>query len=157
MIQSIRLSPDGNNFLISGFDTNHQYNLEILSIDGKYHQIILSGAKGDQASNIYTAVWSSNNKDLLAYVPSNGSQSAGLGQIEISPIQIKPLILKAASQNQFLLPQSWSPDGMWAIVLQYPRPQSDVYLFRFEDGSTTQISPTESSNWITPLGWIKGN
>ena len=157
IVQNLRLSPDGTSLLLSGLDNNGKYNLAVISIDGKNHEIIASGATGDQPNNQYSAIWSPNSKELLARTPSYNGQLGGLGQVEISSVQTKPLIKEEASGTEFFLPQSWSPDGMWALILQNPHPQSLVYLMKLNDGSFMQMPLTDSSNWITPIGWILQN
>ena len=157
IVQNLRLSPDGASLLLSGLDNNGKYNLAVISIDGKNQEIIASGATGDQPSNQYSAIWSPNSKELLARTPFYNGQLGGLGQVEIASVQTKPLIKEVASGTEFFLPQSWSPDGMWALILQNLHPQSLVYLMKLNDGSFMQMPLTNSSNWITPIGWILQN
>ncbi len=155
LIQSFQLSPNGMNLLVTAVNSKGQRSLVNLSMDGQRQEIIASGATGDQPVNQYSAIWSSDSKDLLAHIPSDAVHAGGLQQVDIASNQARPLLSGGVTDGDvFFIPQSWSPDGAWLVLLQYPRLDSFVYLQTLADGSIAQLAPAQSSNWITPLGWI---
>ncbi len=158
IIQSFQLSPDGTKLLVTAFDDKSQHVLAVLSVDGQQHEIIASGTTGDQPINQYTAVWSPDGEELLTHIPSSAGHPGGLNQVNVASNQTTLLQKEELNSPVFYSPQSWSPDGEWVILLQYPRPQSLVYLQNLKSGSSTRLPLAQESNWITPLGWTaQGN
>lgn len=152
LIQSASLSPDGANVLLMVLE-EHQYVLIVLSIDGREQRAIVRGATGDQPINRYAAIWSPDGQDLLVHIPPEAEQSARLERINLRAGQRHIVRTEPVSGEEFFIPRSWSPDGVWLIVLKYPRPQSLAYLLRVAGGPIAQIPLSQSSNWVTLLGW----
>lgn len=152
LIQSASLSPDGANVLLTVLE-EHQYALIVLSIDGRVQRTIVRGATGDQPLNRYAAIWSPDGQDLLVHIPPEADQPARLERINLKTGQRHIVISEPVSGEEFFIPRSWSPDGVWLVVLKYPRPQSLSYLLRVAGGPMVQIPLSQSSNWVTLLGW----
>lgn len=152
LIQSASLSPDGANILLTVLE-EHEYALIVLSIDGRQQRTIVRGATGDQPINRYAAIWSPDSQDLLVHIPPEAEQPARLERINLRTGQRHIVITEPVSGEEFFIPRSWSPDGVWLVVLKYPRPQSLAYLLRLAGGPMAQIPLSQSSNWITLLGW----
>ena len=152
LIQSASLSPDGANVLLMVLE-EHQYALIVPSIDGREQRMIVRGATGDQPINRYAAIWSPDGQDLLVHIPPEAEQSARLERINLRTGQRHIVITEPVSGEEFFIPRSWSPDGVWLVVLKYPRPQSLAYLLRVAGGPMAQIPLSQSPNWVTLLGW----
>ncbi len=152
LIQSASLSPDGANVLLMVLE-ERQYALIVLSIDGREQRMIVRGATGDQPLNRYAAIWSPDSQDLLVHIPPEAEQPARLERFNLRTGQRHIVLAEPVSGEEFFIPRSWSPDGVWLLVLKYPRPQSLAYLLRVAGGSMAQIPLSQSSNWVTLLGW----
>lgn len=152
LIQSASLSPDGNNVLLTVLE-KQEYALITFSVDGREQRTILKGARGDQPIDQYAAVWSPDSQELLVHIPPEASQPAHLDRINLRTGQKHTITTESISGEEFFIPRSWAPDGIWLLVLKYPRPQSLAYLVKSTGGSMIQIPLSKSSNWITFLGW----
>lgn len=152
LIQSASLSPDGANVLLTVLE-EHQYAVIVLGIDGREQRTIVRGATGDQPINRYAVIWSPDSQDLLVHIPPEAEQPARLERINLRTGQRHIVITEQVSGEEFFIPRSWLPDGVWLVVLKYPRPQSLAYLLRLAGGPMAQIPLSQSSNWVTLLGW----
>lgn len=150
--QSPILAPDGTKMVISALE-GEQRILVILSIDGREQRTIVRGATGDQPINRYAAIWSPDSQELLVHIPPEAEQPARLERINLRTGQRHIVLTEPVSGEEFFIPRSWSPDGVWLFVLKYPRLQSLAYLLRVAGGSMAQIPLSQPSNWVTLLGW----
>ncbi len=150
--QSPILAPDGTKVVISALE-GEQRILVTLSIDGREQKTVVRGATGDQPINRYAAIWSPDGQDLLVHIPPEAGQPARLERINLRTGQRHIVITEPVSGEEFFIPRSWSPDGVWLVVLKYPRLQSLAYLLRVAGGPMAQIPLSQSSNWVTLLGW----
>lgn len=149
IIQSFHLSPDGLNLVVTAIDPDSgQYKLTNFTIDGQQQEVIASGAKGDEPPNQYIAVWSPDGNELLVRIPLQG-----LVSVDLTSNQAKSLQGETVDQSEFFIPQSWSPDGKWLVLLQYPSPQSLVYIRNLAEEQNMRVPLMQPSNWITLLGW----
>lgn len=155
LIQSASLSPDGNNVLLTVLE-NQEYALITFSVDGREQRTILKGARGDQPIDRYAAIWSPDSQELLVHIPPEASQPAHLDRINLRTGQKHTIMTESVSGEDFFIPRSWAPDGVWLLVLKYPRPQSLAYLVKSTGGSMMQIPLSKPSNWITFIGWTDG-
>lgn len=151
-IQSVSLSPDGDNLLLTVLEKQH-YALVALNIGRWEQRTILKGARGDQPINRYAAIWSPDGQELVIHIPPEASQSARLERINLWTEQKYTITTDPISGEEFFVPRSWSPDGVWLFLLKYPQPQSLAYLVKSTGGSVIQIPLSTPSNWVTLLGW----
>jgi Tol biopolymer transport system component len=146
------LSPDGTKLIFTLLEGG-QRSLLMLSIDGRDQRMLASGATADQPLYRYVAIWSPDSQSILAHIPPKAGQPAQLEQINLRTGQRHTVVVEPVSDDEFFIPQSWSPDGAWLVILKYPRPQSLAYLMRATGGPMVQIPLGRSSNWVTLLGW----
>lgn len=146
------LLPDGDHLIFTILE-GEQRALVMLSVDGREQRTIVSGATGDQPINRYTGTWSPDGQSILAHIPPQAEQPARLERIDLRTGQRHTIPTDAVSGDEFFMPRSWSPDGEWLVVLKYPRMQSLAYLMRATGRPMMQIPLTQSSNWVSLLGW----
>jgi Tol biopolymer transport system component len=152
LIQSASLSPDGTKVLLKVLDRG-QYALIVLRVDGLEQKTIVSGATGDQPINQYAAIWSPDDQSIFAHIPPQPGQPAHLERIDLRTGQRRVIPTEPIGRDEFVIPQAWSPDGKWLVVLKYPRLQSLAYLMQATGGPMAQIPLTQSSNWVNLFGW----
>lgn len=153
LIQSATLSPDGTRVLLKTLK-ERQYGLIVLGVNGQEQKTVLSGATGDQPIHQYAATWSPDAMSILVHIPPQSGQVAHLEQIDLQTGQRHTVPTTPISDDEFFIPRSWSPDGEWLVVLEFPHAQSQAYLMRAAGGAMAQIPLAQSSNWVTMLGWI---
>jgi hypothetical protein len=125
-----------------------------MSIDGKKHAFFSKNITGDQSADPYNIIWSPDSKELMLHLPAYSGRAGGLVRIEIASKQTKLLIADKAGTAEFFVPQSWSPDGKWAVIQQYPDSDSVAYLLNLDDNSLSRLPLSKASNWVTPIGWV---
>ena len=150
--QSPLLSPDGTKVIFTALEGGKQ-TLIMLSVDGQEQRTLISGATGDRPIDQYIAIWSPDAQSIFAHIPPPPGQPAHLERIDLRTGQRHVIPIEPICGEEFLIPQAWSPDGKWLVVLKYPRFQSLAYLMQATGGPMTQIPLTQSSDWVSLFGW----
>lgn len=152
-VRALSLSPDGKSILIEGYAQEDDV-LDLLDLDsGTMQRVSKAPRASNQAYPSASALWTPGGHDLLVSQLPNHSQTVRAEMVTGTAVSASPLHLQTLEAGKFYIPACWSPDEQWFVLMEYPNPQSKVFLQKAGDSDPTPLPMKDSDHWVSVFGW----
>lgn len=108
-------------------------------------EILISGATND----LYNPIWYVDSREITFNLSVPGSEQVKLQTIDLQTRFIRTMLV---AEGMSFTPRSWSPDGQWLAVQQFPEDNHDLLVMDYDGIRVNRVPRSEGIEiikWIT--------
>lgn len=141
------LSHDGQWLLCTVLESRSPVRYAIIIVPTGQGEVetLISGATDD----LYNPIWYPNGQEVTFNLPPHDSEQTKLQSLNLQTWSIRTITV---AEGINFVPKSWSPDGQWLAVQQFPETDHDVLLINYDGTQINRVSQSEGTeivSWIT--------
>ncbi len=108
-------------------------------------ETLISGATDE----LYNPIWYSDGHEITFNLPVQGAEQAKLQSINLQTRSIRTIMI---AESTYFVPRSWSSDGQWLAVQQFPEDNHDLLVIDYDGIRVNRVPRSEGIEiikWIT--------